>query len=32
MDDIVGETQEELEKMLSILSGVKEFTSPAGET
>ena len=31
VDDIVGETQEELEKMLSILSGVKEFTSPAGE-
>ena len=31
-DAIVGETQEELEKMLSILSGVKEFTSPAGKT
>jgi putative nucleotidyltransferase with HDIG domain len=30
VDDIVGETQEELTKMLSILSGVKEFSSPAG--
>lgn len=32
VDAIVDETQKELEKMLSILSGVKEFTSPDTRT